>query len=536
MSLALYRKYRPQNFDEVGGQAHIKKTLENEIKSGRIAHAYLFAGPRGIGKTTVARILAKAVNCLKRKEGHSEPCNSCPICEEFSAGRSLDLIEIDAASHTGVDNVRENIIDNVRFTPQRAKYKVFIIDEVHMLSTSAFNALFKTLEEPPEHVIFILCTTELHKLPETIISRCQRFDFRKPTKEEVIEKIKNICHEEKVNVDEAVLAEIARASEGFFRDAESLLAQVLTLGNKITLKEAELVIPKSNFNLIAELFNYLVEKKTKEALKLLESLVDEGIDLDNFYHQLIEYSREIILNKIYGQTKGQPRIQESAYALELSELVEIVKILLSKEREIKMTDFPILPLELGIIEICDQNESVPAVKNTANEDNTEPIVNEKKANFNKKKEIPLKAVAKKEISDEPAEEKIETKSDSPAKVSISLVKERWQKIVTLSKKFNHALPFILKVAEPMKIEGNKLTLGFVYDFHMDRMRDKKNKNALEDIIKEELGESLSIVISRIERVVVERQEEPTEDAVPAAPPGDGILDNILDIFEGKVVS
>ena len=180
----IYRKYRPQKFSEVTGQEHIIKTIAGEIASGQIAHAYLFSGPRGTGKTTTARLLAKALNCEKRSEGNSEPCDNCLSCEEITGNRSIDVIEIDAASHTGVDNVRENIIDNAQFKPTKSKYKIFIIDEVHMLSTSAFNALLKTLEEPPAHVIFILATTELHKLPSTIISRCQRFNFHKiPTEQ-----------------------------------------------------------------------------------------------------------------------------------------------------------------------------------------------------------------------------------------------------------------------------------------------------------------------------------------------------------------
>src|SRR3989344_5558425 len=188
MATTLYRKYRPQTFAEVVGQNHIKTTLQNELEKDKIAHAYLFSGPRGLGKTTMARLFAKAVNCLTRKSGQSEPCNQCNSCQEVITGRSLDVIEIDAASHTGVDNVRENIIENSRFTPTSRKFKVFIIDEVHMLSTSAFNALLKTLEEPPEHAIFILATTEIHKVPETIVSRCQHFDFHKVPTADIVKR------------------------------------------------------------------------------------------------------------------------------------------------------------------------------------------------------------------------------------------------------------------------------------------------------------------------------------------------------------
>ena len=251
----LYRKYRPQNFKEVVGQNHIKITLENEIKTGKTAHAYLFCGPRGVGKTTMARVIVKTINCLNRKDSDSDPCNECEICKDITAGRSLDIIEIDAASHTGVDNVRENIIANARAVPSRCKYKVFIIDEAHMLSISAFNALLKIIEEPPVYVMFILCTTEAHKIPVTIISRCQRFDFKRISVNDLVKKLNYIIKKEDIKVDKSVLEMIARQSGGHMRDAESLLGQIVAIGGKeITQEEADLVIPRNDLN---EVINFV---------------------------------------------------------------------------------------------------------------------------------------------------------------------------------------------------------------------------------------------------------------------------------------
>ncbi|MCK4745029.1 DNA polymerase III subunit gamma/tau, partial [Candidatus Parcubacteria bacterium] len=222
----LYRKYRPMNFAEVVGQEHIKQIITNEIKMGKVAHSFLFFGPRGVGKTTLARIISKSLNCEKRKDSEFEPCNKCGSCKSINAGSDLNIIEIDAASHTGVDNVRENIISVSKVAVNPNKHKVFIIDEVHMLSTSAFNALLKTLEEPPKNVVFILATTEIHKVPQTIISRCQRFDFQKIALEKIVKCLAEISKKEGVKIKEEILKNIAYNSEGCLRDAESMLGQI----------------------------------------------------------------------------------------------------------------------------------------------------------------------------------------------------------------------------------------------------------------------------------------------------------------------
>src|SRR3989344_9182778 len=275
----LYRKYRPSTFADVYGQEHLITTIKNEIALGKIAQAYLFSGPRGVGKTTTARLLAKAVNCLTRKEGQFEPCNACGAWEQIRAGRHIDVIEVDAASQTGVDNVRENIIENAQFKPTTAKYKVFIIDEVHMLSNSSFNALLKTLEEPPAHVIFILATTELHKLPATVISRCQRFNFKKIGYDEMLARLKKISEEEKIKVDKEVFGRIINKSDGCLRDAESLLGQVFSLDlKKITVEDAQMILPSSNVESIIEFLEAITQGDGARALKLINTLTEEGIN------------------------------------------------------------------------------------------------------------------------------------------------------------------------------------------------------------------------------------------------------------------
>jgi DNA polymerase-3 subunit gamma/tau len=360
--MVIYRKYRPQKFSEVIGQEKVIKTLENEIKQGKIAHAYLFTGPRGLGKTTVARLIAKAVNCENRKEGESEPCNQCFNCQAIMRGQFLDLIEIDAASQTGVDNVRENIIASVRIPPSRGKYKVFVIDECHMLSIAAFNALLKTLEEPPPYIIFILATTEIHKVPETIISRCQRFDFTKVDLEKIVERLKTIADLEKVKIAPEVLQIIAQRSEGCVRDAESLLNQVMALDEKeITAEQAAIVIPSTKLDLIIEFTNLIFSKNKKEAISKINQLLEEGIDLEQFTKDLIEFLRKILLVKIgidekiiliYFDNISQKKIRELTKLIEIKKLIEIIEEFFSAQQNLHYTEIPQLPLELAVIKIC----------------------------------------------------------------------------------------------------------------------------------------------------------------------------------------
>ncbi|PJA92609.1 MAG: DNA polymerase III, subunit gamma and tau, partial [Candidatus Komeilibacteria bacterium CG_4_9_14_3_um_filter_37_5] len=268
-STTLYNKYRPLKFSDIVDQNHIKITLQNELVTNKLAHAYLFTGPRGVGKTTIARILAKAINCSQRPAEQFEPCNECSNCLEVNQNKFLDLVEIDAASQTKVEQTRENIIAAARVSASAGRTKIFIIDEVHMLSASSFNALLKTLEEPPAKVIFILATTEIHKVPETIISRCQRFDFHRIGVDDLEQWLAIVCQQEKVEYDQAVLKLIAKQAEGGARDALSLLGQVLSLSeNKVSLDQASLILPRSDLSVISELVAYLCKQQAAPAIEL----------------------------------------------------------------------------------------------------------------------------------------------------------------------------------------------------------------------------------------------------------------------------
>jgi DNA polymerase-3 subunit gamma/tau len=490
MSQTIYRKYRPQSFKELIGQNHIKTTLQNELESGKIAHAFLFSGPRGLGKTTTARLLAKAVNCLKRKAGESEPCNACDSCREIVEARSLDIIEIDAASHTGVDNVRENIIASARFTPTSRKYKVFIIDEVHMLSISAFNALLKTLEEPPAHAIFILATTEIHKVPETIISRCQHFEFHKVAQPEIIVRLNQIVSSEGKKVEKEVIENIAYASGGCLRDAESLLGQILTLDDKeITAEQAELVLPRSRFDLALNLVDYLNRQDIEGAITLINDLVEDGVELEKFTGDLIEVLRKIMLVKInrnlgaFGGSLNkdlEKRIIEISERTALDFLIKAIEILIKKKQELKYSDIAQLPLELAVLEIAasesgdnDQDRRPPPTIPGKKIGEAKPAAPAKKA------AEPVLSVA-----DAPKPEK----GAETAIIDLAQIRTKWESFLVCLKKYNQSLASMMKICVPLKIDDDgALEVSFANKFYQQRFNEQKNRQILEKALEEVFG-------------------------------------------------
>ncbi len=367
MTLVLYRKYRPQKFADVIGQEHVVRTLTNALSSGTVSHAYLFSGPRGSGKTTIARLLAKSLNCENRKTGEFESCGKCNSCLENSEGRLIDLIEIDAASHRGIDEMKE-LIEGIKFAPTKSKYKVFIIDESHQLTKEASNALLKTLEEPPSHAIFILATTEIHKMIPTIISRCQRFDFRKLTLPEITKKLEIIAKKEGIKIEKAALDLVALNSQGALRDAESILDQAITFytdkkDREITAEEVKDLLGLVEVKVISRFVDFLKNKDVKSAVNFLNEIAEKGSDLQEFSRALINYLRQVLLLKIMGVEAAGPivigltkedlaELQEKAKAFSEEEIRRILDNFLEAENKIKYSSIPQLPLELAIVESC----------------------------------------------------------------------------------------------------------------------------------------------------------------------------------------
>lgn len=493
----LYRKYRPQIFSDVFGQAHIKQTLQNELLYNKSAHAYLFCGPRGVGKTTVARLLAKSLNCENRLETEYEPCNSCSSCLDIIANRSLDVIEIDAASHTGVEHVREHIINAARFIPQRQKYKVFIIDEVHMLSTQAFNALLKILEEPPAYIKFILATTEIHKILPTIISRCQRFDFKKIDAIALRERLSNLVASEGKSIDPEVYPLIIKNSDGCLRDAESLLGQLLILGDThISLQQVELVLPVTHFTLCEKLLEFLISKDIRSSLMLIQSMLDDGVHLEYFTRDFIEYLRSVLLYVIHGNDEElsiSEKTKVLAKSVSIKEVSEYIESFLKALNGVKNSHIIQLPLELAVISLVGEKAdtrisqvSMEPSKTISTSIQFNSVLKEDKKN---NEIVDEKSVSVTSSSTLEAPTQTSVSSDN---FKLNDVLLRWDYYKQAIQGVNYGLSCVISAAVPRSLEDNGLLLACKHKFNVDKIEDIKNKIILEDSFLKTYGIPLRI--------------------------------------------
>jgi DNA polymerase III subunit gamma/tau len=486
-SRAYFLKYRPQTVSELG-IAEVRDNLARIFKAKNVPQAFLFTGTKGAGKTSAARIIAKVVNCLDRKEGQFEPCNKCDACVSITKGSAVDLIEIDAASNRGIDDIRA-LKDKVRLMPAKLKYKVYIIDEVHMLTTEAFNALLKTLEEPPEHSVFILCTTNPEKVPATIISRCLHFNFRKATQTEMETNLNFVVRAEGIKVDPKALTEIAKSADGSFRDGQKVLEQLSTGRSEITLDEAQLFLGKNQDLTPRKLIGILSERKLDSALKEIQRLADSSADFTVFLGGLMEDLRLILLANLGVTDKFEAYHLAEAKKFTPVELKALLELLLKAGVQMKTSPIPQLPLELVVVEWL-KTEKVTNTKESKAEsigqDQVEEINIGEKAETEKKENLVVgentQTVAVKAIT---VEEDVTMALETGEIRQID--DETWKKILLAVKPMNHSIEALLRAARPLKMQNMVLTLEVFYKFHKDQLEQNKRREIVEGACSVVLG-------------------------------------------------
>ena len=498
MTQALYNKWRPQKWDEVVGQQHIIQTLRNAVVGERVAHAYLFAGPRGTGKTTAARLLAKAVNCLN-PDPAARPCNECAHCLAVNESRFLDLIEIDAASNTSVEDVRD-LRDKINFTPNQGHYKVYIIDEVHMLSTAAFNALLKTLEEPPPHAIFILATTEIHKIPATVLSRCQRHEFRRVPVDDIVGQLKRIVESEKLKAEPEALTLIARQSAGGMRDAISLLDQMASTGKEITLGLTQTVLGTATNQTVIALVGAVLEHAPSAGMDALHTAMDAGTDPRLLARQVVDYLRALLLiqmgniSRVDLTADTRQQAEKHAKALAPVDVLRMIKSFNAAAVDLRGGWQPSLPLELALAETMEMPPATSLQKPPAEKpaDMAKP---EKPANkpayrpADKPSDRSTDRPAPHQVAEKPAEESAPQAGE--AGITLAQVLKDWKQVGALVKS-NMSLSALLNSCRLLEVKNNTLTLGFSSEILRTKADTPEQIALIRKAISEVLGVELAI--------------------------------------------
>jgi len=478
-SRVYYLKYRPQKISELDLTA-VRESLEKVLKSKKIPHALLFAGPRGTGKTSAARIFAKAINCQTKRKTY-EPCNRCGICQAITDGSAIDLIEIDAASTRGIDDIRD-LRDKIKLSPAECKYKVYIIDEVHMLTKEAFNALLKTLEEPPEHAIFILCTTAPEKLPDTIVSRCLRMNFKKATTDEVLRSLKRVVQGEKLKVEKGVLEEIAQSADGSFRDAQKVLDQLAMVKKKIGLKETKELLGRIEATAPEKLLRLLADRSLKSALLEIDRIVSLGADLSQYCQDILDRLRLGLLSQAGLADISAPK---EVAKFRVPELTDLIRLFSQAANDLKTNPIPQLPLELAVVEWLGEEKP----RETEQEE-------------------------KREVEENPP---VKTgKSSRQDSALLKEVKNRWQEVLAGVRPLNHSVEALLRATRPAKIQNGVLILEVFYEFHKERLETDKCRSVVEEVASEVINKPLKLRCILGQREKVSSKEESEPDAIQMA--------------------
>ena len=487
MTQALYRKYRPLQWDSVIGQDHVVQTLTNSIKADRVGHAYLFAGPRGTGKTTVARLLAKAVNCLN-EDPAQRPDNTCDNCKAVNENRFMDMIEIDAASNNGVDDVRD-LREKINFSPSQGKYKVYIVDEVHMLSTGAFNALLKTLEEPPPHAIFVLATTEIHKIPATVLSRCQRHEFRRVPVAEIVANLQYIVAAENLTADEEALMLIARQSAGGMRDAQSLLDQLASTGTKITLALAQQVLGTATSQTVLEVVTSVLEHQPARGLETIHRALDSGADPRSLARQIVEYMRGLMLiqmgniEQVETTQDVKTQMQTHANSFNSSDVLRMMKIFNNAAVDLRGGWQPSLSLELALAEVLD-----------ATPPHSPPTLGGTQGGAPRTKPQPTgtqRAEPKPEVK-RPESPKSEAPASDKPIINAGEIVKSWKSLAASLPKSQANFSALLNSVKMIDIQGNTLVLGLASDVLVSKLDKPGQIEIIQKLIRDSFHVDLSI--------------------------------------------
>ncbi|MBU0577360.1 DNA polymerase III subunit gamma/tau [Patescibacteria group bacterium] len=488
--MSLYLKYRPQDFKSVVGQDHAVATIQNALRHGSLTHAYLFSGPRGTGKTSLARIIAKALNCLNFGD-EAEPCNECEICDGINKGRLVDLIEIDAASNRGIDEIRE-LREKIVFSPSQARTKVYIIDEVHMLTKEAFNALLKTLEEPPEHAYFILATTEAHKIPETIISRCQQFNFKRIGVGDIVKRLQDIALEENVKADEEALNLMAKIANGGLRDAIGLFEQ-MTMNGEIKYDKVAENLGLSGTVLIEKFFQYLLQRQPTKAIEVINQINAQGHSLQQFTSEVIAFLREQMLINI-GNSQ------------EVQTIIGFIDIFSNAKLQITQALIPQLPLEIAVIRACQFDINPEQEKPTVGIP-LSGASEEKK----KKETVGTRDLASEEKNKKEEKTKITNATGEKVELDLEKIKENWQRII------DHIdTPFIrmsFMDGEPVKFEEGSLHLAFTSSTLMDKIAKASNQAVVQKAFESIFGMriNLKLEVKKVTLTPAKKKEEKNDE-------------------------
>lgn len=518
MPAALYRRWRPQDWDSVVGQDHVIETLRNTVKGDRIGHAYLFAGPRGTGKTTTARLLAKAANCLA-DDPAARPCNECEFCLALNSGRFIDLIEIDAASNTSVDDVRD-LRDRINFSPNQGRHKVYIVDEVHMLSTAAFNALLKTLEEPPPHAIFILATTEVHKIPATVLSRCQRHEFRRIPVDVMVAMLRDKIGQEGMQVDQGAVELIARQATGSLRDAISLLDLLTSTGDHVTVEQARQVLGTAAAEAVVELLQALVARDPAQGLTIIQRAIDAGTDPRQLARQVVDYLRALLMIQVGNRELVErslgvtSRMSELAETMARADLLRAIDGFSSAALQTVVDWQPGLGLEMAFMErILAGAESAASPKGKAGAGNPgHSSVDQQSAG-------PDPAPQNPESDTRAAVERPAAKASGTAGgASFQQVLDKWSEILSAVRSVDPQAQALLNSSKPLGLRRGELVIGFASDILREKMEADENRAKVLQVVEQVLGEPIGLRCT-----LTDRWDPGSELEAPPSVPDDGMV-------------